>query len=83
VKLKNYSLELASGKTIVLENTNHVLRTCEFCDGMKTGFTEASGHCLVATGEHDGKRRIVIVLNGTSTGVWKDAQALLEWALKF
>ena len=50
---------------------------------MKTGFTEAAGHCLVATGEREGKRRIVVVLNGTSTSVWKDAQALLEWAVKF
>ena len=83
VKMKNYSFAMASGKTVALENTNHVLRTSPFCDGMKTGFTEAAGHCLVATGEREGKRRIVVVLNGTSTSVWKDAQALLEWAVKF
>ena len=86
VKLKNYDFYMGSGdkkKKIALENTNHVLRTCEWCDGMKTGFTEAAGHCLVATGERDGRRRIVVVLNGNSTSVWKDAQALLEWALKY
>ncbi len=49
---------------------------------MKTGYTNASGYCLVASGEKNGKRRIVVVLNGSSSGVWRDAQSLLEWALK-
>ncbi|MDB6119788.1 MAG: Serine-type D-Ala-D-Ala carboxypeptidase, partial [Verrucomicrobiaceae bacterium] len=83
VKLKKYDFMLGGKKKIALENTNRVLRTYEYCDGMKTGFTEAAGHCLVATGERDGKRRIVVVLNGNATSVWKDAQALLEWSLKY
>lgn len=82
VKLKNYDFIMAGNKKVPLENTNRVLRTCSYCDGMKTGFTSAAGYCLVASGEKNGRRRIVVVLNGTSAGVWKDAQALLEWALK-
>jgi D-alanyl-D-alanine carboxypeptidase (penicillin-binding protein 5/6) len=82
VKLKTYTFKKGDGKSVVLENTNRVLRTCEFCDGMKTGYTQAAGHCLVCTGERDGKRRIVVVLNGTPTGVWKDAESLLLWSLK-
>lgn len=83
VRLKTYKLELPGAKQpVVLENTNRVLRTNAYCDGMKTGFTEAAGHCLVCSGEKNGKRRIVIVLNDTSTNVWKDAEALLEWSLK-
>ena len=86
VKLKTYDFMMGTEpkkKKITLENTNHVLRTCEWCDGMKTGFTDAAGHCLVCTGEKDGKRRIVVVLNGSTTSVWKDAQSLLEWSLKY
>jgi D-alanyl-D-alanine carboxypeptidase (penicillin-binding protein 5/6) len=49
---------------------------------MKTGFTNAAGYCLVASGEKNGKRRIVVVLNGGKSGVWADAQALLEWAVR-
>ena len=82
VKLKTYTFLKGDGKSTLLENTNRVLRTYEYCDGMKTGYTQAAGYCLVATGERDGKRRIVVVLNGTSSGVWKDAEALLQWALK-
>lgn len=80
---KTYKFEMPGSKQpVVLDNTNRVLRTNAYCDGMKTGFTEAAGHCLVCSGEKNGKRRIVIVLNDSSTSVWKDAEALLEWALK-
>jgi D-alanyl-D-alanine carboxypeptidase len=48
---------------------------------MKTGYTVASGHCLVCSGEQSGRRRIVIVLNDNES-VWRDAQALLEWSVK-
>ena len=82
VKLKSYEFVRADGRKSVLDNTNRVLRTCDYCDGMKTGFTSAAGYCLVATGERSGRRRIVVVLNGTSSGVWRDAELLLLWALK-
>lgn len=82
VKLKTFSFAKGDGKTVLLENTNRVLRTYEFCDGMKTGYTQAAGYCLVSSGEREGRRRIVVVLNGSTTGVWRDSQALLEWALK-
>lgn len=82
VKLKTYNFTRPDGKVTTLDNTNRVLRTCDYCDGMKTGFTQAAGYCLVASGQRDGKRRIVVVLNGTVSGVWKDAEQLLLWALK-
>ncbi|MCB1278870.1 D-alanyl-D-alanine carboxypeptidase family protein [Prosthecobacter sp.] len=82
VKLQSYKFTKPDGKFIELANTNRVLRSASYCDGMKTGYTEAAGYCLVATGERNGRRRIVVVLNDSSTGVWKDAEALLDWALK-
>jgi serine-type D-Ala-D-Ala carboxypeptidase (penicillin-binding protein 5/6) len=82
VKMKSCWFEKPDGKKVPLENTNRVLRTYEFCDGFKTGYTQAAGYCLVATGEKQGRRRIVIILNGTRDGVWRDAQSLLEWSLK-
>jgi D-alanyl-D-alanine carboxypeptidase (penicillin-binding protein 5/6) len=82
VSTRKLEWKRASGGVDLFENTNRVLRTCEFCDGMKTGYTDAAGHCLVASGEKDGRRRIVVVLGDTTGAVWKDAQALLEWSLK-
>jgi serine-type D-Ala-D-Ala carboxypeptidase (penicillin-binding protein 5/6) len=82
VRQKSYKFEMNDKKTVVLENTNRVLRTSAYCDGMKTGYTQEAGYCLVASGEKNGKRRIVIVLNDTSASVWKDAEALLAWSFK-
>jgi D-alanyl-D-alanine carboxypeptidase (penicillin-binding protein 5/6) len=82
VKLKRFVFERPGQTSLTLENTNRVLSSYSVCDGMKTGFTNAAGYCLVASGEKNGKRRIVVVLNGGKSGVWADAQALLEWAVK-
>ncbi len=70
----------ANGRTRELENTNKVLRRSPYCNGMKTGYTEAAGHCLICSGSRPGRDIIVVVL-GDSTAVWRDASALLSWGL--
>ena len=71
----------ANGRTRELENTNKVLRRLPFCNGMKTGYTEAAGHCLIASGSRPGRDVIVVVLGDTKSGVWSDAASLLSWGL--
>ena len=48
-------------------NTNGLLRGGAGYDGMKTGFTNASGYNLAASAVRDGRRIITIVLGGRST----------------
>ena len=71
----------ANGRTRELENTNKVLKSLPYCNGMKTGYTEAAGHCLIASGARPGRDVIVVVLGDGKAGIWKDASALLSWAL--
>lgn len=71
----------ANGRTRELENTNKVLKRLPYCNGMKTGYTEAAGHCLIASGARPGRDVIVVVLGDGKAGVWKDSAALLSWAL--
>ena len=71
----------ANGRTRELENTNKVLKRSPYCNGMKTGYTEAAGHCLIASGSRPGRDVIVVVLGDSKTGVWRDASALLSWGL--
>lgn len=71
----------ASGRTRELENTNKVLKRLPYCNGMKTGYTEAAGHCLIASGARPGRDIIVVVLGDSKAGIWKDASALLSWGL--
>ena len=71
----------ANGRTKELVNTNRVLRNYALCNGMKTGYTEAAGHCLIASGARPGRDIIVVVLGDSKAGVWRDASALLSWGL--
>jgi D-alanyl-D-alanine carboxypeptidase (penicillin-binding protein 5/6) len=71
----------SNGRTRQLENTNKVLRRLPYCNGMKTGYTEAAGHCLIASGARPGRDIIVVVLGDSKAGIWRDASALLSWGL--
>src|SRR6187549_503849 len=71
----------ANGRTRELENTNKVLKRLPYCNGMKTGYTEAAGHCLICSGSRAGRDIIVVVLGDSKSGVWRDASALLSWGL--
>jgi D-alanyl-D-alanine carboxypeptidase (penicillin-binding protein 5/6) len=53
-------------------------------DGMKTGYTETAGYCLVASAQRDmpnGKRRLLSVVMGTSSREARasESQKLLNW----
>ena len=81
VRLPQLVFRYANGRTRELENTNKLLRRLPYCNGMKTGYTEAAGKCLIASGSRPGKDIIVVVLGDSPSGVWRDAGALLAWAL--
>lgn len=49
-----------------MNNHNRLLFQMEGVDGLKTGFTNASGYNLAATGVRDGNRLIGVVLGGSS-----------------
>ncbi len=69
------------GRTRRLENTNKVLKMLPYCDGMKTGTTNASGRCLVSTGRKNGRAVVAVVLKSDTANIWNDSARLLEWAL--
>ena len=71
----------SNGRTRELENTNKLLRRLPYCNGMKTGYTDGAGKCLIASGTRPGKDVIVVVLGDSSGRVWHDASALLSWGL--
>ncbi|HEY2574625.1 MAG TPA: D-alanyl-D-alanine carboxypeptidase family protein [Verrucomicrobiaceae bacterium] len=81
VEVRRFAFTRADGRIIQLETTNRVMRSYPFCDGMKTGYTQLAGHCLVCSGEKEGRRRLVVALSDNES-IWKDAQALLEWSLR-
>ncbi|MCE4558222.1 D-alanyl-D-alanine carboxypeptidase family protein [Roseateles cellulosilyticus] len=66
------------------DNRNLLLRRDPTVDGMKTGYTEAAGYCLVASAHRDfpnGKRRLLSVVMGTASKEARasESQKLLNW----
>lgn len=81
MKTKFYTFTFADGKTQTLKNTNRVLRTYSFCNGMKTGYTDKARHCLISSGSWNGKDVIAIVFGTNKANVWPESTALLAYGL--
>ncbi|RQP22574.1 D-alanyl-D-alanine carboxypeptidase family protein [Piscinibacter terrae] len=82
-----YSIKDYTYNNIAQPNRNLLLRRDPTVDGMKTGYTEAAGYCLIASAQRDfpnGKRRLVsVVLNTTSMEARaSESQKLLNWGFQ-
>ena len=79
-----YSLKDYRYNNIKQDNRNLLLRRDPTVDGMKTGYTDAAGYCLVASAIRDfpnGKRRLLSVVMGTNSREARatESQKLLNW----
>jgi len=83
-----YSIKEWTFNKIRQDNRNLLLRRDPSVDGMKTGFTEAAGYCLVASAARDypnlgagNKRRLLSVVLGAGSreGRANESQKLLNW----
>ncbi len=82
VKTKELTFHFSNGATKHVTTTNKVLQRDPYCTGMKTGYTNASGRCLVSSGTHNGRNIITVVLGSDVPRVWDESQALLHWGLE-
>ena len=81
IRTRTFTFRFASGKTQLLTNTNRVLRNYSFCNGMKTGYTDAAGHCLISSGSYHGKDVIAVVFGQSKAKIWNESAALLAYGL--
>ena len=81
VNIPVFQFVKADGTTHKMTSTNRLLRTHPWVHGMKTGFTNAAGKCLISCASHNGREVIVVVLGSTSTKVWGESLKYLKWAL--
>lgn len=66
------------GRSFALRNTNALIGRYPGAIGLKTGYTEGAGNCLVALAERDGVRVLAVLLN--SPNRWWNAVGLLNSA---
>lgn len=81
VCLKELQWQHPNGQISEFHNTNRVLSSLKACNGMKTGYTQAAGFCLVSSASAGNKDVISVVLGDAKEFVWNDSQRLLEWGL--
>jgi len=72
----------SSGRRRFLEPTNKLVTRSTIFNGMKTGYTDGSGRCLVSSASERGHEVILVQLGGTHHTLWDDAQRLLLWGLE-
>jgi D-alanyl-D-alanine carboxypeptidase (penicillin-binding protein 5/6) len=82
-----YSIRQFSYNRIKQDNRNLLLGRDPSVDGMKTGFTDSAGYCLVASAVRDmpnGKRRLLSVVLGTASREARaaESQKLLNWGFQ-
>ncbi|MEO8079627.1 MAG: D-alanyl-D-alanine carboxypeptidase family protein [Caldimonas sp.] len=89
-----YSIKEYRYNNISQPNRNLLLRRDPTVDGMKTGYTDAAGYCLLATAQRDypnlgpsggpGKRRVMTVLLNTTSMEARanESQKLLNWGFQ-
>ena len=79
-----YSIRQYTFNNIRQDNRNMLLGRDPTVDGMKTGFTDSAGYCLVASAARElpnGKRRLLSVVLGAVSreGRAAESQKLLNW----
>ena len=81
MRTKHCMFRYATGKTISLQNTNRVLRTYSFCNGMKTGYTFAAGRCLISSASAGGREVILAQFGSKTRYIFDDAERMMRWGL--
>lgn len=82
MRLPGLTFTYSSGRRRFLDPTNRLVTRSSIFNGMKTGYTEMSGRCLVSSASVGGKDIILVQLGGTHRMLFDDAQRLLLWGLE-
>lgn len=74
---KEISFNLGEDRRVWLSNSNKLLGSLDGCIGIKTGFTDKAGRCLISAIERDGVTLICVTLNAPND--WQDHKNLYNY----
>lgn len=77
VATRNYIVPFVNRAAVRVTSTNKLFKTYPAANGVKTGYTEAAGDCLVASARQGGVQLIAVLLNDDER--WTDATHLLDY----
>jgi len=76
--IQNFTIDSKSSKSYSFATSNLLLGRVDGIDGLKTGFTQKAGKCLIAHGIRNKKEVYLVMLNAPDR--WWDADELLNRA---
>jgi serine-type D-Ala-D-Ala carboxypeptidase (penicillin-binding protein 5/6) len=78
-----YRLREFRYNNITQYNRNRLLGRDPYVDGLKTGYTESAGFCMIATAQRNERRLIAVVIDaGSEGGRAAEAQRLLNYGFE-
>jgi D-alanyl-D-alanine carboxypeptidase (penicillin-binding protein 5/6) len=77
-RMPRVSFKTLDGRAFSLRSTNALIGRYEGAIGLKTGYTQGAGNCLVALAERDGVLVLAVLLNAPNR--WWNAEGLLDRA---
>ena len=80
VSTREYDVNFINRNPSHVTNTNKLLKTYPGFNGIKTGYTDAAGDCLVAGANRKGVQLIAVLLNDDYR--WTDATKLLDYGFQ-
>ncbi|MDF2633329.1 MAG: Serine-type D-Ala-D-Ala carboxypeptidase [Pelosinus sp.] len=80
VSTRDYDVNFLNRSKIHVNNTNKLLKAYPSSNGVKTGYTNDAGDCLVASAKRGEVQLIAVILN--SDYRWDDATKLLDYGFQ-
>ena len=78
---KNRNRLMWDDTTMIPYNGTYDVPYYEYATGIKTGYTDDAGYCLVASAQYGNREVISVVLNSKPNIVFMDTKALLDYGL--
>lgn len=78
---RNYTFIFSNGRTKYLEATNKLLGRSPIYNGMKTGYTNAAGRCLISSASTPSGDVILVQLGSKTAYIFDDAERMMRWGL--
>ncbi len=79
MKMPSYTFRFNNGRVATLKATNSLLTRSDVFNGMKTGYTQASGRCLVSSMSRGGRDLILVQLGSRTKYIFDDAARVMQW----
>ncbi len=82
INIPAYEFRRNNGQVRIIRSTNRLLTSHPWVQGMKTGYTNLAGKCLISCASSNERAVIVVVLGSTNRKIWGESLKYLRWALE-